>query len=70
MSVDVETFANSGLLVESAGKRLIDTIQTAVAARGRALIVDTTSRAGSCSPPLTWTPTTRPARTRIRSTCA
>ena len=27
------------LLVESAGKRLIDTIQTAVAARGRALIV-------------------------------
>jgi 6-phosphogluconolactonase len=39
MSIDVETFANSGLLVESAGKRLIDTIHTAVAARGRALIV-------------------------------
>ena len=39
MSTDVETFANSELLVESAGKRLIDTINTAVAARGRALIV-------------------------------
>ena len=39
MSVDVETFPDSGLLVEAAGKRLIDTIQTAVAARGRALIV-------------------------------
>jgi 6-phosphogluconolactonase len=39
MSIDVETFPDSGLLVESAGRRLIDTIQTAVAARGRALIV-------------------------------
>jgi 6-phosphogluconolactonase len=39
MSIDVETFPDSELLVESAGKRLIDTIQTAVAARGRALIV-------------------------------
>jgi 6-phosphogluconolactonase len=39
MSVDVETFPDSGLLVETAGKRLIDTIQTAVAARGRAVIV-------------------------------
>ena len=39
MSIDVETFPDSGLLVESTGKRLIDTIQTAVAARGRALIV-------------------------------
>ena len=39
MSLDVETFANSELLVESAGERLIDTIHTAVAARGRAQIV-------------------------------
>ena len=39
MSVDVETFPDSGLLVETAGKRLIDTIQTAVADRGRAVIV-------------------------------
>src|SRR6516162_4296974 len=39
MSLDVETFPDSGQLVESAGRRLIDTIQTAVAARGRALIV-------------------------------
>ena len=39
MSVDVETFPDSGLLVETAGKRLIDTVQTAVAARGRAVIV-------------------------------
>jgi len=39
VSVDVETFPDSGLLVESAGKRLIDTIHTAVTARGRALIV-------------------------------
>jgi 6-phosphogluconolactonase len=39
VSVNVETFPDSGLLVESAGKRLIDTIHTAVAARGRALIV-------------------------------
>ena len=39
MSIDVETYPDSGLLVEAAGNRLIDTIQTAVAARGRALIV-------------------------------
>jgi len=39
VSIDVETFPDSGLLVESTGKRLIDAIQTAVAARGRALIV-------------------------------
>jgi 6-phosphogluconolactonase len=39
MSIDVETFPDNGQLVESAGKRLIDTIHTAVAARGHALIV-------------------------------
>jgi 6-phosphogluconolactonase len=39
MTLDVETFANSELLVESAGKRLIETIHTAIADRGRALIV-------------------------------
>jgi len=39
VSIDVETFPDSGLLVEAAGNRLVDTIQTAVAARGRALIV-------------------------------
>jgi 6-phosphogluconolactonase len=39
VSIDVETFPDSGLLVEAAGNRLVNTIQTAVAARGRALIV-------------------------------
>lgn len=39
MSIDVETYPDSGLLVEAAGNRLIDTIQTAVADRGRAVIV-------------------------------
>jgi 6-phosphogluconolactonase len=39
VSIDVETFPDSGLLVESAGNRLIDSIHTAVAARGRALVV-------------------------------
>ncbi len=39
MSIDVETYPDSGLLVEAAGNRLIDTIQTAVVARGQALIV-------------------------------
>jgi 6-phosphogluconolactonase len=39
VSIDVETYPDSGLLVEATGNRLIDTIQTAVAARGQALIV-------------------------------
>jgi len=39
VSIDVETFPDSGLLVEAAGNRLVATIQTAVAASGRALIV-------------------------------
>ncbi|BBZ39094.1 6-phosphogluconolactonase [Mycobacterium conspicuum] len=39
MTVNVETFENSELLAESAGKRLIETIHTAVAERGQALIV-------------------------------
>jgi 6-phosphogluconolactonase len=39
MRTFVETFPNSDALVSAAGKRLVDTIQNAVAARGRALIV-------------------------------
>ena len=39
MSTTVEVFPNSGILVGAAGKRLVEAIQTAVAARGRALIV-------------------------------
>jgi 6-phosphogluconolactonase len=39
VSIDVETYPDSGLLVEAAGNRLIDTIRTAVADRGRAVIV-------------------------------
>ena len=39
MSPIVEVFADGDALVEAAGRRLVDTIQTAVAARGRALIV-------------------------------
>jgi 6-phosphogluconolactonase len=39
MSSVVEVFPNSDALVEAAGKRLIDTLQSAVAARGRALLV-------------------------------
>jgi 6-phosphogluconolactonase len=39
VSIDVETYPDSGLLVEAAGNRLIDIIQTAVADRGRAVIV-------------------------------
>ncbi len=39
MSTLVEVFPESQTLVRAAGNRLIDTIQTAVAARGRALIV-------------------------------
>lgn len=39
MSPTLEIFPNSGVLVEAAGKRLIDVIQTATTARGRALIV-------------------------------
>ncbi len=39
MSTVVEIFPESQTLVEAAGRRLIDTIQTAGAARGRALIV-------------------------------
>ncbi|SOJ54855.1 6-phosphogluconolactonase [Mycobacterium simulans] len=39
MSTDIEIFPDSGALVEAAGKRLIDTIQSAVEARGQALIV-------------------------------
>jgi 6-phosphogluconolactonase len=35
----VEVFADGDALLETAGGRLVDTIQTAVAARGRALIV-------------------------------
>lgn len=39
MTTVVETFPNGDALVAAAGKRLVDTIQNAVAARGRALIV-------------------------------
>jgi 6-phosphogluconolactonase len=39
MSAFVEVFPDGGALVEAAGARLVDNIQTAVAARGRALIV-------------------------------
>jgi 6-phosphogluconolactonase len=39
VSIDIETYPDSGLLVDAAGNRLIDTIQTAVADRGRAVIV-------------------------------
>jgi 6-phosphogluconolactonase len=39
VSTVVEIFPESQTLVEAAGRRLVDTIQTAVAARGRALIV-------------------------------
>lgn len=39
MSTDIETFPNGDALVEAAGQRLIEAIQAAVAARGRALIV-------------------------------
>jgi 6-phosphogluconolactonase len=39
VSTVIEIFPDSGVLVGAAGNRLIDTIQTAVAARGRALLV-------------------------------
>ena len=39
MSTVVEIFPDGDALVEAAGKRLVDTIQGAVASRGRALIV-------------------------------
>jgi 6-phosphogluconolactonase len=39
VSTVVEIFPDSGVLVGAAGNRLIDTIQTAVTARGRALVV-------------------------------
>jgi len=39
VSTAVEIFPDSAILVDAAGNRLIDTIQTAVAARGRALVV-------------------------------
>ncbi len=39
MSTIVEIFPDSGVLVGAAGNRLIDTVQGAIAARGRALIV-------------------------------
>lgn len=39
MSTVVEIFPGSGTLVGAAARRLVDTIRTAVAARGRALIV-------------------------------
>src|SRR5271167_4093207 len=39
MSTVVEIFPDSDALVSAAGQRLVDTIQSAVAARGRALIV-------------------------------
>ncbi len=39
MSPIVEVFSDGDALVEAAGGRLVETIQTAVAARGRALIV-------------------------------
>jgi 6-phosphogluconolactonase len=39
VSTDIEIFPDSDTLVGAAGKRLIDAIQTAVAARGQALIV-------------------------------
>ncbi len=39
MSTSIEIFPDSGILVGAAGKRLTDAIQTAVAARGQALIV-------------------------------
>jgi len=39
MSIVVDIFADRDALVEAAGRRLVNTIQAAVAARGRALIV-------------------------------
>ena len=39
MSTSIEIFPDSGILVGAAGRRLVEAIQTAVAARGRALIV-------------------------------
>jgi 6-phosphogluconolactonase len=39
MSTVVEIFPNSDALVGAAGKRLVDTLQNAIAARGRALLV-------------------------------
>ncbi|OBH03192.1 6-phosphogluconolactonase [Mycobacterium sp. E2699] len=39
MSPEVEVFPDGGALVEAAGGRLVDTIHSAVTARGRALIV-------------------------------
>src|ERR1700742_5242855 len=39
MSTVVEVFPNGDALVEAAGKRLVDTLQSAVQARGRALLV-------------------------------
>ncbi|MFV0495463.1 6-phosphogluconolactonase [Mycobacterium sp.] len=39
MTAEIETFADGAALVEAAGRRLISTIGSAVASRGRALIV-------------------------------
>lgn len=39
MSTEIKVFPDSEALVEAAGKRLVDTIEGAVAARGQALIV-------------------------------
>ncbi|MBW0018975.1 MAG: 6-phosphogluconolactonase [Mycobacterium sp.] len=39
MTRNIDIFADSDILVEAAGKRLVDTIQAAVADRGKALIV-------------------------------
>ncbi|WP_421840224.1 6-phosphogluconolactonase [Mycobacterium sp.] len=39
MSTSIEIFPDSGILVGAAGRRLVESIRTAVAARGRALIV-------------------------------
>ncbi len=39
MSTVLEVFPDSGILVEAVGNRLIDTIQSAVQARGRAMVV-------------------------------
>jgi 6-phosphogluconolactonase len=39
MSTSVETFTNSDELVAAAGERLIDVVDAAIAARGRALVV-------------------------------
>ncbi|WP_204800779.1 6-phosphogluconolactonase [Mycobacterium riyadhense] len=47
MSIEISIFPDGGALVEAAGNRLIDTIRSAVGARGQALIVLTGGGNGS-----------------------